>query len=283
MADYSQYMKVATEAAKAAAEVIKAGFSAPKSVEHKGAVDLVTETDKMAESLVKSIIHEAFPKHLFIGEEASADQGYADAITDEPTWMCDPLDGTTNFVHSFPFVVVGVVLNPILGELFTASLGGGAQLNGIPIDCSDCSDLGKALVATEVGTTRDEATMDAIFDRIRSLANNVRSLRCCGSCAMNLCGVACGRLDAFYEVGFGGCWDVAAGALIVTEAGGRVLDPAGGPFNVMGRRVLGTNSQLADPITSILKHCKTSIHRKCATSTPDNDWSHSDYTLHEYL
>jgi len=267
--DYDLYLKVATEAAEAAGGVIAAAFNQPKAVEHKGAVDLVTETDKQSENLVYSHIQNAFPTHRFIGEEGTAEQGFTSDLTDEPTWMCDPLDGTTNFVHGFPFVcvsiglainkqvVVGVVYNPVLKELFTAVRGRGALLNGSPLRCSETASMGSALFATEVGTSREPATIAAIFDRIKALTAVARAVRCCGSCAMNMCGVAMGRLDAFYEVGFGGCWDVAAASLIVEEAGGKVLDPCGGPFSLMGRRVLATNAHLAEPVSYVLAACPT--------------------------
>lgn len=98
----------------------------------------------------------------------------------------------------------------------------------------------------------------AIFDRIKVLSSQMRSVRCSGACAMNLCNVAAGKLDVMYEIGFGGCWDVAAGAVIVEEAGGQVLDPTGGPFDVMGRRVLAANRHLGLPAAAILKQCKPS-------------------------
>ncbi|MEW5314595.1 MAG: hypothetical protein WDW38_006078 [Sanguina aurantia] len=247
---YDTYLQTAVQAAHAAGEIISAAFSKPKSVILKGAVDL-----------------EAFPSHLFIGEEGSAEQGFASELTDEPTWMCDPLDGTTNFVHSFPFVcvsialvikkkvVVGVVYNPVMKELFTAVTGRGATLNGNPISCSNATSLGSALLATEVGTSRSTPTLDATFTRVRTLTSAMRAVRCCGSCALNLCGVACGRLDAFYEVGFGGCWDAAAGALIVVEAGGAVSDTNGAELDVMGRRVLASNKVLAPALVQLLAGC----------------------------
>lgn len=182
--------------------------------------------------------------------------------------MVDPLDGTTNFVHRFPFVctsialvirkeiVVGVVYNPILKELFTAVKGKGAFLNGQPIKVSDKSQLQQALLATEIGVSRNDEVMDAIFSRIRNVTSKMRSIRCAGACALNLCSVACGRIDVMYEVGFGGCWDCAAGALIVTEAGGQMLDPSGGAFNVMARRVLGANAHLGKPVADIIATCK---------------------------
>ncbi|GMH42674.1 hypothetical protein BSKO_10593 [Bryopsis sp. KO-2023] len=259
----ASFANIATNAARKAGAIINRAFNETKNVEHKGKVDLVTETDKACEKVVFDAIRSNFPEHKFIGEEESAARGTAAPLTDDPTWMVDPLDGTTNFVHRWPFccvsialvvnkeVVVGVVYNPILDEMFTAEKGQGAFLNGSRIHVSDTSDLGSALVATELGVTREERALDVIFERIRRLSAASRSLRCNGSCALNLCGVACGRLDAFFEIGFGGCWDVAAGALVLQEAGGHVLDPTGKPFGLMSRRVLGTNGKL-DSIAEIL-------------------------------
>eukprot|EP01025_Chloroclados_australasicus_P016298 TRINITY_DN18126_c0_g2_i5.p1 TRINITY_DN18126_c0_g2~~TRINITY_DN18126_c0_g2_i5.p1 ORF type:complete len:317 (+),score=44.56 TRINITY_DN18126_c0_g2_i5:105-953(+) len=272
--NYEQYLKVALEAAKEAGAVIKDAFNGTKNVVHKGAVDLVTETDKQCEKLVYEKLRDAFPEHKFIGEEGSAEQGFTDTITDSPTWIVDPIDGTTNFVHRYPFVcvsigltihkepIIGVVYNPILNELFSASKGAGAHLNGDPISVTSEEKMEKALLATELGVSRDQETVEAVYDRIKNLTMNMRSVRCCGSCAMNLCGVACGRLDAFYEIGIGGPWDVAAGALIVTEAGGEVLDPIGGSLNLMSRRVLGANGKIGKQVAQIIKNSK------CAPSEP---------------
>lgn len=184
--------------------------------------------------------------------------------------MVDPLDGTTNFVHRYPFVctsialvikkevVIGVVFNPIMKELFTAIKGQGAFLNGQPIRVSSKTQLDQALLATEIGVSRDMEIMDAIFDRIRNVTAKMRSIRCSGACALNLCSVACGRIDAMFEVGFGGCWDCAAGALMVTEAGGIMLDPSGSPFDLMARRVLGANAHLGKPVAGIIASCTSS-------------------------
>jgi inositol-phosphate phosphatase/L-galactose 1-phosphate phosphatase len=216
----------------------------------------VTETDKACEELILGRLRAAFPAHCFIGEEETAAAGgVLPAITDAPTWMVDPLDGTTNFVHRFPFScvcvglavgkqpVVGVVHCPILKETFHAARGKGAFLNGERIEVSRTSEAQKALVATEIGVARDPAVMDNIMRRVRAVCESSRSLRCSGSCAMNMVGVACGRLDAFYEDGFGGPWDCAAGAVIVREAGGEVSDVDGGDFDLAARRVLATNGQ----------------------------------------
>ncbi|CAK7323269.1 unnamed protein product [Dovyalis caffra] len=230
-------------------------------------VDLVTETDKSCEDLIFNHLRKQYPSHKFIGEETTAANGVTE-LTDEPTWIVDPLDGTTNFVHGFPFVctsigltigkvpTVGVVYNPIMDELFTGILGKGAFLNGKPIKVSSQSELVKSLLASEVGTKRDKATVDATTDKINRLLFKVRSLRMSGSCALNLCGVACGRIDLFYETGYGGPWDVAGGAVIVKEAGGLVYDPSGKDFDITSQRVAASNPLLKDPFVEVLRQSK---------------------------
>ncbi|KAL0353295.1 UNVERIFIED_CONTAM: Inositol-phosphate phosphatase [Sesamum angustifolium] len=245
-------------------QIIRSGFYETKHVEHKGQVDLVTETDKACEELVFNFLKQRFPDHKFIGEETTAACG-ASELTPEPTWIVDPLDGTTNFVHGFPFVcvsigltigrvpTVGVVYNPIMDELFTAIRGKGSFLNGKPIKASSQTELVKSLLVTEAGTKRDKPTLDASTNRINSLLFKVRSLRMTGSCALNLCGIACGRLDLFYEQGFGGPWDVAAGAIIVTEAGGLVFDPSGKDFDITSQRVAASNPFLKEAFIEALR------------------------------
>eukprot|EP01018_Ginkgo_biloba_P029874 Gb_06984 [translate_table: standard] len=258
------FLSAAVEVAKRAGEMILKNFYLEKTVEHKGQVDLVTETDKACEELIFSFLKQTYPDHKFIGEETSAAYGTAE-LTDAPTWIVDPVDGTTNFVHRFPFVcvsigltigkipTVGVVYNPIIGELFTGIQGRGAFLNGNPIKSSSQSEMGKALLAAEIGTKRDKETVDVTTSRINGLLFKVRSLRMTGSCALNLCGVACGRLDICYELGFGGPWDVAAGVLIIQEAGGCVFDPSGDEFNIMSQRVAASNGFLKQAFVEELR------------------------------
>jgi inositol-phosphate phosphatase/L-galactose 1-phosphate phosphatase len=224
----------------------------------------VTATDGAAEAAVRAVLVAAFPAHAFIGEEETATEGAPPVLTDAPTWIVDPLDGTTNFVHGLPSVavsialvvekrsVVGVVFNPVLNEMFAAALGQGATRNGEPCAPSPVNDLSAALIGTEIGVSRDPAVSAAVFARVAALTSAARSLRCGGSCALGLCAVACGRLDVFYEIGFGGAWDVAAGALIVEEAGGSVLDPAGGAWELMGRRVLAGAPGVAAAAAAVL-------------------------------
>ncbi|KAG6743527.1 hypothetical protein POTOM_052226 [Populus tomentosa] len=294
----SEFLQTAVEAAKRAGEIIREGFYQTKHVEHKGLVDLVTETDKACEDLIFNYLKQQHPSHKFIGEETTAACGITE-LTDEPTWIVDPLDGTTNFVHGFPFVcisigltigkvpTVGVVYNPIMEELFTGVHGKGAFLNGKPIKgvselticsfhilillhanlsmtlkqlctcvsiaVSSQSELVKSLLATEAGTKRDKSTVDATTNRINSLLFKVRSLRMTGSCALNLCGVACGRIDLFYETGYGGPWDVAGGAVIVKEAGGIVYDPSGKDFDITTQRVAASNPLLKEAFVEVLQ------------------------------
>lgn len=263
--DYDACLAVAVEAATAAGNEIRAAWSAERTVEYKGACDLVTATDKKCEDLIFALLKAKFPTHSLVGEESvAADDGKIPAVGDEPTWFVDPLDGTTNFVHGFPFScvsvglavnkipVVGVVLNPILGETFTAIRGKGAALNGKKISVSAVTELNKALIATEIGVSRDAATVAAIMGRVKACVENCRSLRASGSCAMNMVGVAMGRLDGFYEIGFGGPWDCVGAAVIVTESGGAVLDPSGRPFTLDARRVLCGNPSVAPALVRVL-------------------------------
>ncbi|KAI7729910.1 hypothetical protein M8C21_010855 [Ambrosia artemisiifolia] len=238
-------------------------------------VDLVTETDKACEDLIFDHLKQHFPGHKFIGEETTAAHGVSQ-LTDEPTWIVDPLDGTTNFVHGFPFVcvsigltikkvpVVGVVYNPIMNELFTAIDGKGAFLNGNPIKGSIFSFRSGDMppyhggnfyldYLIQAGTKRDKATLDATTNRINSLLYKVRSIRMEGSCALGLCGVACGRIDLFYELGFGGPWDVAAGVVIVKEAGGVIFDPSGSDFDITAQRIAASNPLVKEAFIEALQ------------------------------
>ncbi|KAI3969415.1 hypothetical protein MKX01_019976 [Papaver californicum] len=196
-----QFLSVAIEAAKRAGEIILKGFHEKKNVEHKGQVDLVTETDKACEALIFNHLKQHFPEH----------------------------------------------------KLFTGVSGKGAFLNGTPIEVSSQTELVKSLLATEVGTKRDKSAVDATTNKINSLLFKVRSLRMSGSCALNLCGMPCGRLDLFYELGFGGPWDVAGGAVIVQEAGGVVFDPSGNEFNITSQRVAASNPHVKDAFVQALK------------------------------
>ncbi|KAK1923256.1 hypothetical protein DB88DRAFT_494384 [Papiliotrema laurentii] len=210
--------------------------------EKANSVDLVTEVDKAVEAFIYKRITDAYPEHKFIGEETYK----GEAITDEPTWIVDPIDGTTNFVHGFPSVacsiglavkgqpVVGVIYAPFLDQLFSAANGKGAYLNEkvrLPITGKPkpLQSLGQALIAIEYGSSREAPALPAkikTFEKLAAHTNSggkmVHSLRSMGSAALNICAVATGGLDLYWEIG---CWpwDVCAGFCILKEAGGGIF------------------------------------------------------------
>ncbi|XP_068142054.1 inositol monophosphatase 1 [Drosophila tropicalis] len=232
-----------------------------------GDIDLVTQTDKDVEKLLMDGIRQQFPDHKFIGEEESSGDSGVNKLTDAPTWIIDPVDGTMNFVHAFPHscisvglkvnkvTEIGIVYNPILEQRFTARRGQGAYYNGRRVQVSGQKELGKALVTSEFGTTRDRNKMKLVNENFGIMAEHVHGLRALGSAALNMCMVALGAADANYEFGIH-AWDVCAGDLIVREAGGVVVDPSGGKFDIMSRRVLAASSpQLAHEISLLLIQC----------------------------
>ncbi|KAJ3288601.1 Inositol monophosphatase 2 [Borealophlyctis nickersoniae] len=284
---------MAISVARAAGTVIRSAFtdrgkSATVDLKKENPADLVTATDRQVEELVFSQLRAAFPNHKFIGEEStSASIDAKTELTNDPTWVVDPIDGTTNFVHGFPFVavsiallidripVVGVVYNPILDELFHASANGGAFLNDAPLPLAPpepLPSLATALVATEYGSDRQDAIL---APKVRALhkivAAPTRGVRSLGSAALNMCYVARGALDAYWEAGVH-VWDVAAGVVIVREAGGIVVNfkPSGATAQVvkdeaydpLAREVLcvrgmGGNGQADNIVASIRAHLET--------------------------
>jgi myo-inositol-1(or 4)-monophosphatase len=225
-------LEVAVAAAEAAGEVLRDGFGRQHQIEYKGEADLVTEADEEAEQKIAEVLREAFPDHGMLTEEGGETQGQGDA-----RWIVDPLDGTTNYTHGVPFfctsvalesngeVVVGVVHDPMANETYAAERGGGATLNSKVIAVSETDEPARALLGTSFADRPEEleAGLD-LFGRFAGLARGVRRL---GSGALDLCYVAAGRLDGCYEQGFS-AWDVAAGVLIIEEAGGKVTDHRGG-------------------------------------------------------
>lgn len=217
-------------------------------------VDLVTKTDQKVENLIIESVKEKFPKHSFIGEESVA-AGEPCVLTDNPTWIVDPVDGTTNFVHGYPFVAIsigfavnrklefGVVYSCIEDKMYTARKGKGAFCNGQALQVSDQKEISQSIVATEFGSNRDEEVVDKIFSSMRKiLCLPIHGIRGVGTAATNMCLVASGCVEAYYEIGIH-CWDIAAGAVIVQEAGGVLLDVGGGPLDLMSRRVIAANNR----------------------------------------
>jgi myo-inositol-1(or 4)-monophosphatase len=231
-------LEVATRAARAAAEIHRTGAGKldPSEWDVKGRSDFVTDVDREAERRIVEIIREAYPDHAIEAEEgtgAAEDRGGgAPESTRAPVrWIIDPLDGTTNWLHGYPEYAVsiaaadgaglaaGVVLNSAVDECFEAVRGGGARRDGRPISVSKTSDLRLALVGTGFPFKRLEI-LPAYLDTFSTVLRNPSATRRAGAAALDLCDVACGRLDAFFEFHLMP-WDVAAGGLIVREAGGR--------------------------------------------------------------
>jgi myo-inositol-1(or 4)-monophosphatase len=195
--------------------------------------DMVTAVDRASEALIVGTIEQQRPDDGVLGEEGSRRDG-----TSGVRWLIDPVDGTTNYLYSYPVfavsigvevdgeVVAGAVAHPSLGEVFTARTGGGARCNGRPIAVSGKADLPTALVGTGFGYRAEQRDEQARW--LQHVLPAVRDIRRAGAASIDLCWVACGRLDAFYEAGLSP-WDVAAGALIATEAGAEVSDFGGGP------------------------------------------------------
>jgi len=241
-------LRVALEAARAAGEVLRDGFEARPEIRYKGEVDLVTETDERAEEVIKGALLGAYPSYGMLGEEGGETPGEEDA-----RWIVDPLDGTTNFAHKLPMfavsialekvgeVVLGVVYDPIGEEMFTAERGGGARLNDEGIGVSDANELVRALVVTGFPYERDE--VPAAVDLFGRFATRAQGMRRLGSAALDLCYVAAGRLDAYYERGIH-AWDVAAAGLILEEAGGTITDYKGNPFELEGEEMVASNGPL---------------------------------------
>lgn len=254
-----EFLTVAQEAAHQAGALIRTNWQRTKIIEVKSdLVDLVTNTDKEADALITSILRSRFPTHQIIAEE-SAVSGQESPYH----WYIDPVDGTTNFVHSFPHFavsialtyesrfIVGVVYDPLREELFCASQGRGATLNGVPIHVSQAPVLEHSLLLT--GFPYDRRQRSEFYLRFyQAFMIRTQGIRRCGSAALDLCYVACGRADGFWEWRLHP-WDTAAGALIVEEAGGQMSNFSGGSFDIAGEQTLASNGLIHQEMIGVLR------------------------------
>ncbi|WP_118976290.1 inositol monophosphatase family protein [Taibaiella koreensis] len=240
-------------AIKEAGTLILKHFNGTFAVSHKeGINNLVTEVDQASERLITSIIRERYPDHGIIGEEYGAHDA-----SSRYKWIIDPIDGTVNYAHGIPLccvsiglmedetMILGAVYNPMMNELFFAEKGKGAWLNDRPISVSEKSDFAKAFLVTGFPYHFPEGKNPfSIFERMVTSGIPVRRL---GSAALDLCWVACGRFDGFWEYNLN-AWDIAAGYLIVEEAGGKVTDFRDNPYTVWDKETLATNGKIHEEL-----------------------------------
>jgi myo-inositol-1(or 4)-monophosphatase len=255
---YNLELKTAIIAAKHAGRVLTTFAIRGVAVEHKGAIDLVTEADRRSEGIILKSLRTSFPRDDILTEESDQDR-----TDSERRWIVDPLDGTTNYTHGFPMwcvsiafehqgiIEAGVVYNPNTKELFTARRGRGAFLNGARIHVSRQRELSNSMLVT--GFPYDVHTSDQDnlepFGRFIKRAQAVRRL---GSAALDMVYVACGRFDGFWEMKLRP-WDTAAASLIVAEAGGKVTDFSGKNFSSYGQECLASNGKIHRAMLSVLK------------------------------
>lgn len=236
--------------------LLRDGFERPHEIRHKGRIDLVTETDLAVEAFLKKKLAPLLPETGFLAEESAKDLSLPDSC-----WIIDPVDGTTNFAHGLPLavtsvglwqkgeVVLGIVNAPLIGEWYIAEKGKGAWRNGGRLAVSTVDDCREALVATGFPYTVTEC-VDEILIRLREVLIRVQGVRRCGAAALDLAWLASGRFDTYYETGLKP-WDVAAGALLVREAGGRLTTMDGSPHTLFSS-VLATNGRLHPRMLELL-------------------------------
>jgi myo-inositol-1(or 4)-monophosphatase len=270
----SDYLDAAIEIAREAGQVLLAHRGA--EFELKGAYDLVTAADRASEQLVIKRLKERFPQHGIVAEEGGRAQMQA-----AMRWYVDPLDGTTNFAHGFPMwnvtlalarnneVIAGVVYDPLHRELFTAERGAGARLNGAPMRVSKTAVLNDSLVSTGFPSRKRHQNVNIHF--YYQLAMLTHGVRRGGSAALDLAYTACGRVEAFWEFGLNP-WDMAAGTLLVEEAGGKVSGMRGEPLDLYGKYVLVDNGLIHEEILELFAEIFEGRYRHEMPSLPVEEW-----------
>jgi len=263
-------LNIAVRAARAAGkEIVRAFEQLDKvEVELKGTNDIVTNVDKEAENIIVETIRKSYPKHTIIGEEC----GLLEGEDNDFQWIIDPLDGTTNFVKGIPHFSVSIALkvkgkldqaviyDPIRGEVFSASRGKGAQLNGFRIRVNKSKDLSSTILATGF-PFKHKQHVNAYMEMFKSLFLKTADMRRAGSAALDLAYVAAGRVDGFFEIGLKP-WDTAAGELLVIEAGGLVTDFVGGHNHEKSGNVVAASSHvLKDILKDIRPHLGEALNK----------------------
>lgn len=253
------FLDVATEAALAGGAILQDYWGKLPEIREKGRPgDLVTAADKAAEAAILEVILRHFPAHSILAEES----GKIEGESNQYLWAIDPLDGTTNYAHQYPFfscsigllidgvAQIGVIFDPFHQELFRAAKGYGATCNRRPIQVSQTAELEKSLLVTGFAYDRRE-TSDNNYAEFCYLTHLTQGVRRSGSASIDLAHVACGRIDGYWERGLSP-WDVTAGIVVVEEAGGKVTAYDGSPFDLNSGRILATNGRLHQPLSQEL-------------------------------
>lgn len=260
LADLNKYKSKAIEAAVEAGKMLADGFGKITDADYKGDVDLVTDMDRKSERLIKKILTEAFDNTYFFGEEEGGDNWKKDLV-----WVVDPLDGTTNYANKIEQFcvsialcnngepVVGVIYDPMRKNIYHCCKGGGAFFNDEPMSVNSKSDIQQALVVTGFPYNRRKIAKKLLCG-IEAMMMNVQGIRRMGAAALDLCYVARGSFAVFWELNLKP-WDIAAGSLLVQEAGGKVTRFDGSPMQLDSYQLLVTNSLVHDKAVEILKGC----------------------------
>ncbi len=254
---------LAMKAARVAGEIIRSGISRPFDIDMKGRRDLVTSIDRESEALIIGMIRQRYPGDRIVAEEtAPVAPGEGTGESTGRAWIIDPLDGTNNYAHGYPFfcvaiaieeggeLVAGVAYDPLRDELFVAERGRGARLNGEPIHVSDTASLSDSIVATGFPYDRTEGSENNLANLNRFILS-VRGIRRGGSAVLDLVYVACGRLDGFWEMNLN-IWDVAAGGIIVREAGGIVTNFSGERWDYSTGDIVASNGLIHAQMTNLV-------------------------------
>jgi myo-inositol-1(or 4)-monophosphatase len=262
MIDTEKLLSVAKEAALEAGEIQLAYFGKKKEISHKfNQFDLVTNADKLAEDRILSVIKGHFPDHGFLGEESGSCNSKSDYI-----WVIDPIDGTTNYAHNFPHFAVsigllfqgriylGVVFDAFKNEMFWATEGTGAYLNADNISVSSVDALSKSLLATGFPVNRD-GILEENIRYFTKFLYDAQAVRRPGSASLDMCYVACGRIDGFWELNLAP-WDITAAACIIREAGGKVTNFATEDFDIYVKNIIATNGLLHGKMAEIIESLK---------------------------
>jgi myo-inositol-1(or 4)-monophosphatase len=253
----TDYLKIAEQACREAGAIQKEGLKKSREIVFKGAINLVTDIDHACEKAIVHRIQGAFPQHDILAEEGSGKRKDS-----EYKWIIDPLDGTTNYAHAYPLfctsialehqgeIVLGAVYDPNLDEMFLGEKGGGATLNGKKIQVSQVGELDKALLATGFAYNIRE-TQNNNLNHFQNFLFQAQAIRRDGVAAIDLCYVAAGRFDGFWELNLFP-WDVAAGFVIIKEAGGEVTDFQGHKFQIYLKEILASNEKLHPAMAQVL-------------------------------